>query len=62
MGKVTVELSIPDDVLKSIDMGRIKRIVEREIEAEYAARKLYGKFKGIDAKKLLREVEDEWTV
>jgi len=62
MGKVTVELNVPDEILRSIDMTRIKRIVEREIEIEYAAKKLHGRFKGIDLRKILREVEDEWTV
>ncbi len=62
MGKITVELNIPNEVLRSIDMAMIKRLVEREIEIEYAAKKLYGRFKGADLKKLLEEVEDEWTV
>ena len=62
MGKITVELNVPDDVLRSIDLDMIKRIVEREIEIEYVARKLHGKFRGVDLRKLLKEVEEEWTV
>lgn len=58
MGKITVELNVPDDVLRSIDLDMIKRIVEREIEIEYVARKLHGKFRGVDLRKLLKEVEE----
>ncbi len=62
MGKIMVELNVPDEILRSIDMTRVKRIVEREIEIEYVAKRLHGRFKGIDLRKVLREVEDEWTV
>jgi len=62
MGKITVELNIPDDVLRRIDLDTVRRMVEREIEIEYVARKLHGKFRGINLRELLREVEEEWTV
>ncbi len=58
MGKITVELNVPDDVLSN----RIGRMVEREIEIEYVTKKLHGKFQGMDLRKLLKEVEEEWTV
>ncbi|WP_099209461.1 hypothetical protein [Thermococcus henrietii] len=62
MGKITVELNVPDDVLRSIDLNRIRRMVEREIEIEYVTKKLHGKFQSMDLRKLLKEVEEEWTV
>ncbi|ASJ06380.1 hypothetical protein [Thermococcus pacificus] len=60
MGKIAIELNVPDEILKTIDPKRLKRIVEREVIAEYSAQKLHGKFRGMDLKKLLREVEEEW--
>ncbi|WP_297555933.1 hypothetical protein [Thermococcus sp.] len=62
MGKIAIEINIPDEILKTIDLKRLKRIVEREIAIEYSVQKLHGKFKNMDLKKLLREVEEEWTV
>jgi len=57
MWKITVELNVPDDVLRSIDLNRIRRTVEREIESEHVTRKLHGKFQGMDLRKLLKERE-----
>ncbi|MBP1911685.1 hypothetical protein [Thermococcus stetteri] len=62
MGKIAIELNIPDEILKTIDLKRLKRIVEREVIIEYSAQKLHGKFKNVDLKKLLREVEEEWAI
>jgi len=30
MGKVTIELNIPDDVVRRIDLDTVRRIVERD--------------------------------
>ncbi|KUH34418.1 hypothetical protein APY94_01945 [Thermococcus celericrescens] len=60
MGKIAIELNIPDEILKTIDLKRLKRIVEREVIVEYSVQKLHGKFRGMDLKKILREVEEEW--
>ena len=60
MGKIAIELNVPDEILKTIDLTRLKRIVEREVIVEYSVQKLHGKFRGRDIKKLLREVEEEW--
>ena len=60
MGKIAIELNIPDEILKTIDLKRLKRIVEREVVIEYSVQKLHGKFRGMDLKKILREVEEEW--
>ncbi|MDV3104086.1 PIN domain-containing protein [Thermococcus waiotapuensis] len=46
-----IELNVPDEILKTIDLDRLKRIVEKEVIAEYSARKLHGKFRGMDLKK-----------
>ena len=62
MGKIAIELNIPDEILKTIDLKRLKRIVEREIAIEYSAQKLHGKFRDVDLKELLREVEEEWAI
>lgn len=62
MGKIAIELNVPDEILKTIDIKRLKRMVEREIVIEYSVQKLHGKFRDIDLKKLLREVEEEWAI
>ncbi len=62
MGKIAIELNVPDEILKTIDLKRLKRMVEREIAIEYSVQKLHGKFRDLDLKKLLREVEDEWAI
>ncbi|WP_048056181.1 hypothetical protein [Pyrococcus sp. ST04] len=55
-GKISIELNIPDEILKTINIKRVKRIFEREIVIEYSVQKLHGKFKGINLKEILREV------
>ncbi|AMQ18861.1 hypothetical protein [Thermococcus peptonophilus] len=62
MGKIAIELNVPDEILKTLDINRLKRIIEREIVIEHSVKKLHGKFKGVDLKRLLEEVEEEWTV
>ncbi|MFA4640560.1 hypothetical protein [Pyrococcus kukulkanii] len=62
MGKITIELNIPEEILRTIDIDRVRRIVEREIIIEHSVQKLHGKFKGMNLKEILKEVEDEWPV
>ncbi|WP_258083275.1 hypothetical protein [Thermococcus thermotolerans] len=62
MGKIAIELNVPDEILKTIDLKRLKRMVEREILIEHSVQKLHGKFRDLDLKKLLREVEEEWAI
>ncbi|QDA30601.1 hypothetical protein FH039_01795 [Thermococcus indicus] len=62
MGKIAIELNVPDEILKTIDLKRLKRMVEREILVEHSVQKLHGKFRDLDLKKLLREVEEEWAI
>jgi len=62
MGKITIELNVPDEILKTLDINRLKKIIEREIIIEHSVKKLHGRFKGVNLKRLLEEVEEEWTV
>ncbi|NJF25160.1 hypothetical protein [Thermococcus sp. Bubb.Bath] len=62
MGKIAIELNVPDEILKTLDINRLKRIIEREIIIEHSVKKLHGRFRGVDLKRLLEEVEEEWTV
>lgn len=62
MGKIAIELNVPDEILKTLDINRLKRIIEREIIIEHSVKKLHGRFRGVHLKRLLEEVEEEWTV
>ena len=46
MGKITIELNIPDDVLRRIDLDMVRRMVEREIEIEYGRENSMESFAG----------------
>ena len=60
LSEITLRINIPKEILKEIDLKQIAKSVEEEIMLEYNLKKLYGKFKGKDIKKLLEAVEEEW--
>ena len=47
MGKISIELNVPDEILKTIDIERLKRMGEREIIIEHSVQKLHGKFRDL---------------
>lgn len=48
-----VKLNIPEDVLKTVGIERVIKMIEREVMIEYSAKKLHGKFRGKNLRKLL---------
>ncbi|GAB6101027.1 hypothetical protein JCM16138_02500 [Thermococcus atlanticus] len=52
-----IKLNIPEDVLKTVGIERVMKMIEREVMIEYSVKKLHGKFKGKNLRKLLEEVE-----
>ncbi len=62
MSEITLRLKIPDEILKQMDLNKVVERIEREIMLEYNLKKLHGKFKGKNLKRLLEEVEEEWGI
>lgn len=58
MGKMTVRLGIPDEILKQVDLNRVVERLEKEIMLEYSLKKLHGKLKGKNLEKLLEEADE----
>ncbi|WP_324735215.1 hypothetical protein VFC49_08675 [Thermococcus sp. SY098] len=48
-----VKLNIPEDVLKTVGIERVIKMIEREVMIEYSVKKLHGKFRGKNLRKLL---------
>jgi len=48
-----VRINIPEDVLKTVGIERVIKMIEREVMIEYSVRKLHGKFRGKNLRKLL---------
>lgn len=42
MGKIAIELNVPDEILKTLDINRLKRIIEREIVIEHSVKNFTG--------------------
>ena len=49
-------------VLRGTNMRKFYHEDNIPKEVEYSVRKLHGKFRGANLKKLLEDVEDEWEV
>jgi len=62
VNEITVKLKIPEEILKQVDLNKIVERLEKEIMLEYNLKKLHGKLKGKNLKKLLEEVDEEWGI
>ncbi|MBC7114957.1 MAG: hypothetical protein PWR13_933 [Archaeoglobi archaeon] len=62
MSEITLRLKIPDEILKQVDLNKVVERIEREIMLEYNLKRLHGKFRDKNLKRLLEEVEEEWGI